>query len=173
MIYKIHHGLSKWEKILMYVGCVAIVIAMLLTTVDVLLRNTIGKALVGSTELVSLLLMPIFTGALPYVQSKSSHIILEFATDKVPEKVKYTLDSLGCAVGAFIFIACAKKCVTEAIRSLVRMDTIMGAVQLVIWPVKFMLAIVVLTLIVRLVVDIGRNICRICGKEDPCEKEEK
>lgn len=163
MIGKINRGLSKWENILMYIGCIGIVIVMAMTTVDVLLRNLANHSLIGATELCSLLLMPIFTCALPYVQSRQNHIIIEFATEKAPPKLKTVLDIFGCLVGAFIFCSIAEKAVTEALKALTRGDATMGAVSFVIWPAKMILAVVIITLILRLIVDIARNIRSLCG----------
>lgn len=170
MIGKIHRGLTKWEQILMYIGSICIVIVMAMTTVDVVLRNIINHSILGVTELSALMLMPIFTCALPYVQARQNHIIIEFATEKAPPKLKAFLNMFGCVVGAFIFCSIAQKAVTEAVKALTRGDATMGAVSFVIWPAKMILAVVIVTLILRLVVDILRNIREMCGGQSISEE---
>lgn len=140
--------------VLVFIGSIAMVVAMLLTTGDVLLRNFLNKSILGATELVSLLLMPIFVCALPYIQKLHGHVILEFATEKAPEKVKEVLNMFGIAVGTFLFCSIAVKVVQAAIDSFARLDKTMGAVSYYIWPAKVILAVVVLCMIVRLVLDI-------------------
>lgn len=163
MIGKLNRGLSKWEKIMMYVGCICILLVMAMTTVDVLMRNILNHSIIGVTELASLMLMPIFTCALPYVQSRQNHIIIEFATEKAPPRLKALLNMFGCAVGAFLFCAIAGKTVGEFVQAITRGDATMGAVRFAIWPAKLVLAVVIVTLILRLVVDILRNIREMCG----------
>lgn len=158
---KIDYFWSKWELVLVYLGGIAMLAAMLLTTADVLMRNFLNRSILGAPELVSLLLMPIFVCALPYIQKLHGHVILEFATEKAPEKVKEILNIFGMAVGAFLFCSIAVKTVQAAVDSLIRLDQAMGAVRYYIWPAKVVLAVVVICMIVRLVLDILLTIGKV------------
>lgn len=171
VIHKVDHAWSKWEMVLVYIGGAAILVAMVLTTADVLMRNLINKSILGAPELVSLLLMPIFVCALPYIQRLHGHVILEFATEKAPEKVKEVLNMLGMAVGTFLFCSIAAKTVSAAIDSFTRLDKTMGAVSYYIWPAKFVLAIVVVCMIVRLVLDILLTIGKLGEGRAPAQEQ--
>lgn len=166
-VKKIDFFWSKWEMVLVYIGGIAMLAAMLLTTADVLMRNFLNKSILGAPELVSLLLMPIFICALPYIQKHHGHVILEFATEKAPEKVKHVLDIFGMAVGTFLFCSIAAKVVSTAIDSYVRLDKTMGAVSYYIWPAKFILALVVICMIIRLVLDILLTIGMLAERRVP------
>lgn len=169
--HKIDDIWSKWEMLLVYIGGIAMLAAMLITTADVLMRNILNKSILGAPELVSLLLMPIFVCALPYIQRLHGHVILEFATEKAPEKLKEIFNIFGMAVGAFLFCSIASKIVTAAIDSYTRLDKTMGAVSYYIWPAKFILAIVVLSMIVRLVLDILLTIGKLATPKAPEGKQ--
>lgn len=151
VVEKVEHIWSKFEMFLLYIGAIAMLICMTLITVDVIMRNIFNSSIVGVTELASLLLMPIFTCALPYIQSKKAHIILEFATEKAPPKVQAILDIFGMLVGLVLFAVVAQSCVTSAIDSFVRLDRTAGLVTFYIWPARACLAIVVISMIVRLI----------------------
>lgn len=151
--------------VLVFIGSIAMMVAMLLTTADVLMRNILNKSILGTTELVSLLLMPIFVCALPYIQKLHGHVILEFATEKAPQKLKHVLDMFGMAVGTFLFSSIAVKVVQAAIDSFMRLDKTSGAVTYYIWPAKAVLAIVVICMIVRLIVDILLTIGKLSESE--------
>lgn len=168
---KIDAAWNKYETVLVYIGCIAIVIAMLLTSADVVLRNFANKSILGTTELVQLLLMPIFMCALPYIQRLHNHVILEFATEKAPQKVKLALDTFGMLVGLFLFSAIAVKAVQTGIDSFMRLDITSGAVHYYIWPAKFCLALVVLSLIVRLVIDVLLNIGKLLAPANRADEE--
>jgi TRAP-type C4-dicarboxylate transport system permease small subunit len=152
---------SKWEMLLVAIGCLAIFAVMCLTTVDVIMRNTVGKSLLGVMELISLLLMPIFVGALPRVQAISRNIILEFATEKASEAAKTVFDIFGCLVGGFVFISISKKLSDTAIASFSKMDMTQGVAAYPIWPIRAILALTVLTMVVRIVLDICLKIAAI------------
>lgn len=168
---KIDSVWSKYEMILVYIGCAAILVAMLLITADVILRNFANKSILGASELVELLLMPMFMCALPYIQRIHNHVILEFATEKAPQKVKLALDIFGMLVGLFLFSSIAAKSVQSAIDSFVRLDITSGAVHFYIWPAKFCLALVVLSLIVRLVLDIFLSVGKLASPSEKAGEE--
>ncbi len=157
--------------LLVYIGGIAILAAMLLTTADVLMRNILNKSILGAPELVSLLLMPIFVCALPYIQKLHGHVILEFATEKAPERIKEILNIFGMAVGTFLFCSIAVKTVEAAMDSLTRLDKTMGAVSYYIWPAKMILALVVICMIVRLILDILLTIGKLTAPQAPAQEQ--
>lgn len=144
---------SKVEYILNILGGICIAAAAFLTTADVLLRNTVNISIIGTTEIVALLLMPIFVFAIPYVQGKRGHIIIEFFTEKCAPKVKKILDLFGVCIGIFLCSAIIRLAFSAAITSLLRKDMAAGAIALYIWPIRLILAIAIAVLLVRLVID--------------------
>ena len=118
VLKKAEHIWSKLELFLLYIGSIAMLICMALITVDVIMRNIFNSSIIGVSELVSLLLMPVFTCALPYIQSKKAHIILEFATEKASPRIQTILDIFGMIVGLVLFSVVAQKCIEAALMPL-------------------------------------------------------
>ena len=129
VLEKAEHMWSKFELFLLYIGAIAMLICMTLITVDVIMRNIFHSSIIGVSELVSLLLMPVFTCALPYIQSKKAHIILEFATEKASPRIQTVLDIFGMIVGLALFSVVAQKCVEAAINAFIRLDRTAGLVS--------------------------------------------
>lgn len=151
---KIENGWGKWELVLLLIGGVAVLVVMIATTADVIARNLLSSSILGTTDLVSLMLLPSFTCALPYIQARKGQIILEFATEKAPAAIKKWLNIFGMAVGVFLFSSIISKCYGMMLQSYAKGDITSGIVNYPIWPFRLILAIVVTSTLVRLALDI-------------------
>lgn len=151
---KISCALGYWELMLVYIGALCTLAIMLLVTVDVVGRNVFSFSVRGCSELVALLLLPGFVGAIPYVQSKRGHVFLEVATSKAPRSVNYILDMLGILVGAYIFISITPASFQALVTAITKAEKSSGTVGFPLWPFKLMLFLTVVTLSVRLVIDL-------------------
>lgn len=144
---------DKVEYVLTFIGGLCILACVLLISADVLLRNFVNRSIIGTTEIVSLLLMPVFMFGLAHVQRRKGHIVLEFATEKCSVVVKKILDLFGVLLGAFLCGAIVKRAFSMAIGSLQRGDVAAGAITLLIWPIRFALAVAIAILLIRLIID--------------------
>lgn len=152
-IEKISKGFGYWERILVYIGALCTLVIMVLTTVDVVGRNLFAFSIRGCSELVALLLLPGFVGAIPYVQSQRGHVFLEVATTKAPPIVNYILDIFGIVVGGYIFITITPTSFTALMNSISKSEISSGTIGFALWPFKTVLFLTIVTLSIRLVLD--------------------
>ena len=149
----IEKGWRKWELALLLFGGAASLAVMALTTADVIARNCANSSIPGAMELVSLLLLPAFTCALPYIQARRGQIILEFATEHAPSGVKKWLDLFGMGIGIFLFVSIAPKCWTLMVQAFSRGDITSGVVSFPIGPFRLILTVVAVSMVARLALD--------------------
>ena len=157
-IEKISKGFGYWEMVLVYIGALCTLVIMVLTTVDVVGRNLFAFSIRGCSELVALLLLPGFVGAIPYVQSKRGHVFLEVATTKAPPVVNYILDIFGIVVGGYIFISITPTSFTALMSSITKSEISSGTIGFALWPFKTVLFLTIVTLSVRLILDFVSDI---------------
>lgn len=167
-IEKISKGFGYWELVLVYIGALCTLVIMVLTTVDVVGRNLFAFSIRGCSELVALLLLPGFVGAIPYVQSKRGHVFLEVATAKAPPVVNYILDIFGIVVGGYIFITITPTSFTALMNSINKAEISSGTIGFALWPFKTVLFLAVVTLSVRLVLDFVSDL--VNAKRNVAEK---
>lgn len=153
LLKKIDRYYGKWENVLIVLGCLCTFICVVLITADVLMRNIAKVSISGTTEIVQMMVLPIFLCALPYVQRKGANITMTFAEDKMSDRMKIILDLMGIAIGFFFFAIISQRSFSFAIEALVKGDTTSGAVPIPTWPAKMLMAIIIATLIIRLIID--------------------
>jgi len=85
------YGISKWIS---YVGMAMTVIMMLMIVIDVLLRFTFNKPILGSVELASYMLSIIAFTAIPFVESEEGHVVIPLLFDRFPQKVRLIVNTL-------------------------------------------------------------------------------
>jgi TRAP-type C4-dicarboxylate transport system permease small subunit len=169
VVKKISKVLEYWELVLTGAGCVCAFAIMCLITYDVASRNLFGFSNNGLTEMVKLLLLAVFTGSLPYVQRTKSHVILEFTTDKAPPLVKRLLDMAATLLGLFLFSSIVNIAFVNFFDALKRNDKTSGLVNFPVWPTRLFLALVIATMIVRLILDFIMDFSKLLSgkKEEP------
>ncbi len=172
VIRTLDKGWSKWETVLLLIGGIGVLAVMVITTADVIARNFFNSSVSGATELVSMLLLPSFTCALPYVQARRGQIILEFATEKAPAVVKKWLDIFGIVVGIFLFGSIVSKAFSMFVQSYTRSDITSGVVAYPIWPFRLILAVVVASMIVRLLLDLIETVFTAPAKPEANDSEQ-
>ncbi|MGQ9647632.1 MAG: TRAP transporter small permease [Thermodesulfobacteriota bacterium] len=97
---------NKWKKfnlVLCLIAGVALVSMMLLTISDVILRE-FRRPVVGTYELVGYLAVIVLGFSIPYTTSVRSHVVVDFFTTKLPEKVQSILLLITRCMGVFLFI---------------------------------------------------------------------
>ncbi len=161
---------SIWNKILLGVGSIAALMVMVLTTADVVGRNLFNSSISGVSELVSLLLLPIFMCSISFIQSQKSHVMLEFATEKAGAVAKMILELLGIGIGLFLFISIMNVGFSNFLSSYVANEVSSGMVKIPIWPFKLFLFISIITLVVQLGLDFMLDICKM-GKEKEAQDD--
>jgi TRAP-type C4-dicarboxylate transport system permease small subunit len=82
----------KWlSKILNTIAGVAVTVMMLMTVIDVLLRAG-GRPIVGTFEIVSLLLALVIGFGIPQVSLDRGHVYMEFVLEKISPRARDLLN---------------------------------------------------------------------------------
>ena len=91
---------TKW------LGIIALIGMMGLITVDVILRNTVGKPILGSYELIQFLMVITIFFAVPYTAIHDGHVTVDLVYERFPPKMRSVIDFLAnlFSLGLFILI---------------------------------------------------------------------
>jgi TRAP-type C4-dicarboxylate transport system permease small subunit len=90
---------SSWFN---YVACAAIIVMMLLSCADVVLR-ILGTPIPGTYEMVGLLGAVIIAFAMAYTSLQRGHVAVEMLYEKLPPRAQRLVDSAGNLTGAALF----------------------------------------------------------------------
>ena len=92
------------NKILMFVGSVAVLLLMSIATVNAFLRIPFIKATWrGAYETVGFLGAIVIAFALGYTQKRKDHIVVDILTEKFPKRVNRVLDGINYLVTTIFF----------------------------------------------------------------------
>ncbi len=91
------------NKILMFVGSVAVLFLMSLATVNVCLRFFLNAPYRGAYELVGFLGAIVIAFALGHTQKRKDHIVVDILTEKFPKKVNRILDGINYFITMIFF----------------------------------------------------------------------
>lgn len=89
-----------------YIAAGAIVVMMLLTCTDVILRF-FHRPILGTYEMVGFLGTVIIAFALAYTSIERGHIAVEILVDRLPVKAQNTLEGFNHLIGAALFLLIA------------------------------------------------------------------
>jgi TRAP-type C4-dicarboxylate transport system permease small subunit len=92
------------NKILMFVGSVAVLLLMSIATVNAFLRIPFIKSTWrGAYETVGFLGAIVIAFALGYTQKRKDHIVVDILTDKFPKRVNRVLDGINYLITTIFF----------------------------------------------------------------------
>src|SRR5512147_810771 len=92
------------NKILMFLGSVAVLLLMSIATVNAFLRIPLIKSTWrGAYETVGFLGAIVIAFALGYTQKRKDHIVVDILTEKFPKKVNRVLDGISYFVTMIFF----------------------------------------------------------------------
>jgi TRAP-type C4-dicarboxylate transport system permease small subunit len=92
-------AVSRWFN---YVACTGVVVMMLLSCADVMLR-LLGLPIPGAYEMVGLLGAVIISFAMAYTSLQRGHVAVEMIYEKLPPRAQCFVDSAGNLTGALLF----------------------------------------------------------------------
>ncbi len=144
---------KKLENIFLMLSGITVIFAMLLITVDVIMRNIFNKPITGVIEIMSVALIIIVALGFSYVQGVKENIIIEVATNKLSDFNKSLLDLAGYLIGLTVITIITWQCGLNAISSFVAKEHTMGLIKIPLWPSKWLLTIGMATLNIRLLLD--------------------
>ncbi|MDR1320590.1 MAG: TRAP transporter small permease [Gracilibacteraceae bacterium] len=85
-----------------YVSLVALFIAMIFMTLDVVIRVVLGGGIIGNFEIVQILMVFIIYFALGYTQIQGKHIEVDLIKSLLPKTIEKILDTI---LSAFCIVA--------------------------------------------------------------------
>ena len=96
-----------------WISAIAIVMMMLLTSADVLLRLFIAP-IPGVYEMVGLLGCIVISFSLGYTSSEKGHIAVEFLVQKLPDSVQHSINIVNNLLSMFLFGLITWQCIVYA-----------------------------------------------------------
>lgn len=143
--------ITSIESLLVIISSLAILAAMVLTTVDVVLRYGFNSPLGWSFDLISLYLLPAaYYLAFAYAMRAGAHLSVDFFKHLLPKcfsRWLYPL-MLACASAFFVFVSWLLA--EEALRSFMDNEVLFGPIAWLKWPTGAIIAVSLFTFSIRL-----------------------
>ncbi|MGI5923108.1 MAG: TRAP transporter small permease [Lentisphaeria bacterium] len=153
MMWKMYHrGVSALVMGLAGISALSVVLMMLITCVDVIMRR-FGQPLPGAVDIVSLAGCVSVVTALPYTTAVKGHVAVEYFFQKLPRLGRVLADSFCRTLVALLFCFMSWRCVVYG-TALLRRGSVTLTLQIPIfwvwWLMAFSFAVVVLVKIYNL-----------------------
>lgn len=161
VVSSIAAGQTLAEHLLAWVSASIVLIMMLVTTSDVILRYLFNRPIAGAYELQEFLLVGVVFLSAAYIQAIKKHIIVDVFTVHLPMKTQAVVGFLGNVIFLFIFAIITWQSGLIAWEAWVIKDHTMGLIEYPLWPAKWMLTVGTFALCLRLVSDISRDLHRL------------
>lgn len=155
------------EYLLLTVCAAAILLAMGLTTVDVLMRYGFSRPLGWSFDVIMLYLMPsAYYLAFAYAMKIGAHLSVDFFAERLPRTLVRTAYPAVLVVSAVVIFYISFLIGREALASYRAGHTIFGSIRWPTWPTGVIISLSFLVLAVRLVL-VALNVAmgRAMGRE--------
>lgn len=146
-------------RLLMWVGCLAVVLMATHVTVDVLMRTFFTRGMLGTTEIVSFYYMvAVVCFPLAWIERRDEHINVEILFRKMPPSIQRLMTLFATLCSAGFFSAFAYRSWLDALSALSTGETMMGYAEILIWPARFILPISFILVVVICVTQLARLI---------------
>jgi TRAP-type C4-dicarboxylate transport system permease small subunit len=99
---KLERWLHGGVKGISYVASISVMIMMLLTSADVLLR-LFGHPIPGTYELIGFLGAILISFSMAYTSIEKSHIAVEIFVERLPRRVQYALEGIVSLISCVLF----------------------------------------------------------------------
>ncbi len=84
-----------------------VIAAGLVTVADVLIRKTVGGGILGTTDIVQLLVMAAAFAAVPYGFFADSHVAVDLATERLPPRALAGIKAAGALLALVLLLVIA------------------------------------------------------------------
>ncbi len=91
---KIIKSMEKANRGFAYIGMAAAFFVMIMMVIDIILRNTVEKNVLGSYEMTEMAMVIIIFLGIPWTQSLKGHVKVPMFVEMLPKKVQYFLDGI-------------------------------------------------------------------------------
>jgi len=141
-------------------AAVAVVLMMLLTTADVVMR-AFGHPIPGTYEIVGMLGSLIISLSLANTSVEKGHIAVEFLVAKFPQKVQDFINAVNSVIALVFFMILTWQCMVYG-TELLKSGEVSPTVQLPVYPFIYGLAAGSFILCIELLIEIIQS-CRNTG----------
>ena len=131
--------LTRAGKAFNYLACAAVIVMMLLSTSDVVLR-LLGNPIPGSYELVGFLGTIVVSFALAFTSIEKGHIAVELMVEKLPQRTQLIIEFICNLIGALLFGMITYKAVRYAL-DIRASGEVSSTLQMPIYPFIFGMAL--------------------------------
>lgn len=155
-------------KLLMWVGCAAVILMAVHITWDVMQRTFFGRGMLGTTEIVSFYYMvAVVCFPLAWIERRDEHINVEILFQRMGAGGKRFMSLFATLATTGFFAVFAYRSWQDALSALSTGETMMGYAEIAIWPARFILPISFALVVLVCIGQIGRLLFRY---EPPAEE---
>jgi len=94
---------THWTRCLALLGGWLLLAVALVTTIDALLRDFLGRPLPGTFEATELVLAAIIFFGLPYTSLTDGHVSVDFLTGRLGQRTQYAIIAVNAVICAVLF----------------------------------------------------------------------
>ena len=99
---KIRKVMTKIYGAIAYISLVAVLFAMMITTIDVILSIFVNIRILGNSEMVQMAMVIMMMLTFGKTQLEEGHVRVDMFTNKFPPKIRCAVYGCICAVSAFV-----------------------------------------------------------------------
>lgn len=142
MLRAIETGVRWLSWILAGIAGAALVLMMLQTVADILMKNVFGAPIEGNLEIVSVYhMVAIVFLPLAFVEMRHEHITVELLVNLFPGWLRRVSDTLAYLVATIFFGILAYQTGLDALKAWRIDEILMTSILITLWPAKFSLPI--------------------------------
>ncbi len=147
------------------IGCLALMIMMCLTVVDVVGRYVFSAPILGAFELISFLVSIMIFSFLGYAQSQNAHVTVDILVNTFPRKAQSVVDLFNSAIGLIMMVLISWKGFEKAFESLESGDKPMN-LPIPDYPFVYFMALGCAILCIEFIRDILRTYSKNLSHKD-------
>jgi TRAP-type C4-dicarboxylate transport system permease small subunit len=142
MVKRVERAIRVLALALTAVSGVALLLMMLQTVVDILMKNFLGRPIEGNLEIMSVYhMVAIVFLPLAIVELKHEHITVDLLVRLFPPWLRRVTDTLGYLVATIFFGILTYQTWIDAMKAFRIDEILMTSILITIWPAKFSLPI--------------------------------
>ena len=150
-------------------GNVALIIAMIIVTVDVAGRDFINQGILGTFEMVEYLMVPLAFFSFGLAQLNGAHIKVDVVAQHMPARFRAAMRSITLTLMLGLLALIAWSAGDEALRVLAS-KAVSSALLIPKWPFVAMMAVGTVVFCLVVISDLLVAIAKVAGKEVETEQ---
>lgn len=147
-------GLSR---VLDRIAAFCIVVMMSVVVINIILRATLGKPLLGTIDYVNILMALTIGLGLAYCGLQNGHIAVEFIVEKLSSKIQAVI-SLVINLTALLFWGVSVWYMAAYARNIMVTNLLAGTISIPMYPVVYLIALGLLALCLVLVLKLAESV---------------